>query len=276
MNIAGLQFVEARPISGGDICDAYRATTSDGRVVFVKTRTGAPEGFFEAEAAGLELLRVPGGPPVPTVVAVGADGLALEWVESTSPSVEAARGFGVALAALHATSMASFGAPYDGFIGSLPLLNAAATDWPAFYVEQRIQPYVNSLTGEQRQSLEDVCEHIEELCGPVEPPARIHGDLWSGNLLWGRDGHVWLVDAASAHGGHRETDLAMLAWFGAPYLEEIVAAYDERFPLAAGWRERVRLHQLHPMLVHATLFGGGYAQAAADAARSMLRLLRYP
>jgi fructosamine-3-kinase len=129
---------------------------------------------------------------------------------------------------------------------------------------------MHSLTPEQRRPVDVVCQRITELCGPAEVPARIHGDLWSGNLLWGRDGRIWLVDAASAHGGHRETDLAMLAWFGAPHLEAMVSAYEGALPLADGWRERVRLHQLHPMLVHATLFGGGYAETAAEAARSLL------
>jgi fructosamine-3-kinase len=114
-----------------------------------------------------------------------------------------------------------------------------------------------------------VCQRLESgdqaLTGPPEPPSRLHGDLWSGNVLWSPDGVV-LVDPA-AHGGHRETDLAMLALFGLPHLDRVVAAYDEAWPLAEGWRDRVGLHQLHPLLVHAALFGGGYAARAADLAR---------
>src|SRR5207302_10981610 len=144
-------------------------------------------------------------------------------------------------------------------------------DWPSSYVANRIKPSLAALPPAQREPVQAVCARIAELAGPAEAPARIHGDLWRGNLLWGADGQVWLVDAGAAHGGHRETDLAMLAWFGAPYLDEIIAAYDERSPLADGWRARIALHQLHPMPVHATLFGGGYAEAAAEAARSLLR-----
>ncbi len=114
-----------------------------------------------------------------------------------------------------------------------------------------------------------VCERLESgdeaLTGPLEPPSRLHGDLWSGNVLWSPDGVV-LVDPA-AHGGHRETDLAMLALFGLPHLDRVLAAYDEAHPLAEGWRDRVGLHQLHPLLVHATLFGGGYAARAVEVAR---------
>ena len=271
MRVAGVDLVDVRRVGGGDICDAFRATTADGRSVFAKTLASAPLGFFAAEAAGLDLLReAVDGPPVPAVVGVGDDGLVLAWVETAPSSVDVAEAFGAALARLHATGTPTFGAEADGFIGSLPLHNDPCGDWPSFYVERRLRPYLDALTRDQRMAIEAVIDRIDVLAGPAEPPARIHGDLWSGNLVWGSDGQVWLVDAASAHGGHRETDLAMLAWFGAPHLEVILKAYDDTAPLAPGWQERVALHQLHPMLVHATLFGGGYGERAATAARSLL------
>jgi fructosamine-3-kinase len=86
--------------------------------------------------------------------------------------------------------------------------------------------------------------------------------LWSGH-------RGWLIDPA-VHGGHRETDLAMLALFGAPHLDRIIAAYQDVSPLAGGWRDRVPLHQLHPLLVHVCLFGGSYRDSALAAARSAL------
>ncbi|MGH3670040.1 MAG: fructosamine kinase family protein, partial [Pseudonocardiaceae bacterium] len=113
-----------------------------------------------------------------------------------------------------------------------------------------------------------VCDQISELAGPVEPPARLHGDLWSGNVHAGADGQAWLLDPA-AHGGHRETDLAMLTLFGCPHLERLLAGYSARSPLAPGWQQRVPLHQLFPLLVHAVLFGGGYGARAAAAARAV-------
>jgi fructosamine-3-kinase len=113
-----------------------------------------------------------------------------------------------------------------------------------------------------------VANRIGELSGPAEPPARIHGDCWSGNVLWS-GGRGWLIDPA-AHGGHRESDLAMLALFGAPYLDRVLAAYQDVTPLAAGWQARMPLHQLHPLLVHVCLFGTGYREAALSAARAAL------
>jgi len=116
--------------------------------------------------------------------------------------------------------------------------------------------------------IEQVTSRITDLAGPDEPPSRIHGDCWSGNLLWS-GGRGWLIDPA-AHGGHRETDLAMLALFGAPHLNDIVRGYHETVPLADGWRARIPLHQLHPLLVHVVLFGAGYREPALAAARDAL------
>ena len=110
------------------------------------------------------------------------------------------------------------------------------------------------------QAVEEVCERMPELAGPAEPPARLHGDLWAGNVMGDAEGHPWLIDP-SAFGGHRELDLAMLRLFGGPS-ERMFSAYQEAHPLADGWRERVELYQLSPLLVHALLFGGSYRQAA--------------
>ena len=269
MKIAEVEVANTQPVAGGDICRAWRGTTS-GHEVFAKTLADAPAGLFAAEARGLDLLRVDGGPPIPEVIAVSDDGLVLRWVAPASPSPAVARDFGRRLAAMHTAWLPSFGLEHDGFIGPLPLPNATAASWPTYYVERRLRPFMSALSTAERAAVEEVCSRIDEIAGPAEPPARIHGDLWSGNVLWARSS-AWLVDASSAHGGHRETDLAMLALFGVPYFDEILSGYCEIAQLAQGWRDRVPLHQLHPLLVHATLFGGGYGARAAAAARSLLR-----
>lgn len=237
------------------------------RGAFRKTRIGAPPDFFIAEAAGLDFIRVPGGPPVPAVRKVATDGLVLDWVETSRPDVNTARAFGRRLATLHRNQPATFGAVSSGYIGPLPLDNTPADDWPTFYAERRLLPYFDGLDRDVRAAVTHVIDRLPDLSGPAEPPARIHGDLWSGNLLWGADGQVWLIDAAAASGGHRETDLAMLALFGAPFLDDILSSYDDVVPLAEGWRDRQPLHQLHPLLVHAQLFGGGYNDQVIRAAR---------
>jgi fructosamine-3-kinase len=244
--------------------------------VFTKTQPGAPPDFFLAEARGLDRLRVDGGPPVPAVIAVEADRLVLEWVEPGPPALPMARKFGQALAVLHRAGGPSFGADHDGYVGPLRQDNTRTADWPRFYAEHRIAPMLReavdrgALEDRDRLAIEQLIGRVPDVAGGAEPPSLIHGDLWSGNVQWAADGRVWLIDAASAHDGHRETDLAMLQLFGAPYLDEVLAAYDEAFPLADGWRGRVPLHQLFPLLVHAVLFGGGYGARAGSAARHYL------
>ncbi len=152
--------------------------------------------------------------------------------------------------------------------------NEPAPSWPQWYARDRLLPYLRQardagdLDAPAAATVERVCERLPELAGPAEPVARLHGDLWSGNVLWSAEGG-WLIDPA-AHGGHRETDLAMLALFGCPQLSSILDGYQEIAPLAAGWAARVPLHQLFPLLVHVVLFGAGYAAQATAAARAAL------
>jgi fructosamine-3-kinase len=128
-----------------------------------------------------------------------------------------------------------------------------------------------TLSASGARAVERVCCRIADLAGPAEPPARLHGDLWSGNVHWAADGRVWLIDPA-AHGGHRETDLAMLHLFGCPFLDRVLLGYQEAAPLADGWQRRIPLHQLFPLLVHVELFGRSYADQAVTAARRALEL----
>jgi len=251
------------PLAGGDVCASFREERAGGPV-FVKELDGAPAGFFAAEARGLDRLRVDGGPLVPAVVEVTDRSLVLEWVDTAPPSAGAASRFGASLARLHGGPETAFGGP--GFAATVPLDDRAFDTWAPFFAQARLLPLVRaardagSLSAAGAGAVERVCGRLPELV-PAEPPARLHGDLWSGNLLWGTDGQVRLVDAAAAHAGHRETDLALLALFGAPHLDRVEAAYTEATPLADGWRERQGVHQLHPLLLHAVLFGAGYGAA---------------
>jgi fructosamine-3-kinase len=264
---------EARRVGGGDINEAFRVVLADGGEAFVKTRDDVAPGEYAAEAAGLEWLAEPGALRVPRVLEQDERYLALEWVEPGRLGAEGEEELGRGLAALHGAGAPGFGAfagEEHAWLGPLRLANAPTPDWPSFYAERRLQPLAR-LAGERGafsaagwRAVERVCERIGELAGPAEPPARLHGDLWSGNVLADTDGHPWLIDP-SAYGGHREVDLAMLALFGSP--ARTIAAYEELTPLADGWRERVGLYQLLPLLVHAALFGGSYVKAAERMAR---------
>ncbi|WP_017973926.1 fructosamine kinase family protein [Actinopolyspora halophila] len=277
-----------RPLGGGDASAAYEVTLDNGENVFAKA---APENMpraLDAEAASLRWLAESRTVRVPLVHGADERWLITEHVESAAPTSEAAAEFGRELARLHSSGAAAHGCPppggpRDAWIGLAPMRDEASHDWPEFYRTLRVEPYVRSLVDSgtlrpsESETITEVCERLDDLPGADEPPARLHGDLWSGNVHWGsdpRDGgtRVWTIDPA-AHGGHRETDLAMLRLFGCPQLDTVLDAYESEAPLAEGWRSRVGLHQLFPLLVHGVLFGRGFATRAVTAAQEALRSL---
>jgi fructosamine-3-kinase len=294
--LTGLAVRDARAVGAQHGYQHFMVTLAGGQRAFAKVatedgpaandtatadtaNTGPAElsGAFAAEANGLRWLAEADAVPVPEVLAVTEAALVISMITPGRASPSAAFGFGAELARLHAAGAADFGAPWRGVIASLPLDNTpleGPPDWPAWYATRRVLPYLRmavdtSALGRQDVRLvEAVTDRIGALAGPAEPPSRIHGDCWTGNVLWSGD-RGWLIDPA-AHGGHRETDLAMLALFGAPDLDRILVGYNDTAPLAAGWRNRIPLHQLHPLLVHACLFGASYAEGVRAAARAAL------
>lgn len=262
-------------LGGGGFGQAMRGQLQDGRQIFVKTDPDASYRFFEQEAEGLRWLAETGGVATPAVLAVEPGLLITEWLDSGSSSKQLATDFGHRLAVTHRYGHTGFGRDEDGFIGSEPLPGGSGhTDWSSFYADQRLRPFLDRagaaghITTQDRQVVEQVIDQLNHLAGPEEPPARLHGDLWAGNVLWGPD-RAAVIDPA-CYGGHRETDLAMLALFGLPHLETVLTSYNQTYPLSSGWQQRVPLHQLFPLLVHAVLFGGAYGHAAGDAARRSL------
>lgn len=271
--LLGSSVVATAPVAGGDVATATRLRLSDGTTALMKTLPHAPDDFFAAEARGLRWLdeAVPdGGAHVPDVLGVDHECVIVRWVEPGKSSVDAAAALGRELAATHRAGAPAFGLDHEGYIGRLPMPNRPTDTWAEFYAARRVLPYLKlardrgAATDADATAIEAVLPRLGDLV-PEEPPARLHGDLWNGNVLWGLDGHTWLIDPA-AYGGHREVDLAMLALFGLPHLPRVLDAYHEAAPLADGWEDRVGLHQLFPLLVHACMFGGGYAGRAAEVA----------
>jgi fructosamine-3-kinase len=247
---------------------------------FVKRNLAAPQGFFAVEAAGLRWLGAAGGVRCVRVIAHDDASLTLERLNSTAPSRSAAGEFGAALAVTHDAGAASFGAgppdwPGHGFFGPLsrplPMSLTGHRRWGEFYAEERLRPMAALAAPRLSSRGRDVVEQVVQMCragmfDDGDGPARLHGDLWSGNVMWTSGGAV-VIDPA-AHGGHRETDLAMLALFGCPFLDEVLAGYQSVRPLRDGWGERIGLHQAYPLLAHVVLFGGGYARQAEAALSS--------
>jgi len=257
----------ARRLSGGDINDAFEVKLADGGAVFVKTNARAAAEMFPAEARGLALLAEARALRVPEVLAVSrpfdpVHFLALELVRPGSPARGHDEALGRGLAALHRSGTPGFGLDHDNFIGSLPQSNRAHPTWSEFYEKERLAPQLaraaasGRATAGMRRGFERLFARLGQLVGPAEPPSRLHGDLWGGNLHTDEAGAPCLVDPA-VYGGHREIDLAMMRLFGG-FGERVFSAYAEAFPLPAGAPERVPLYQLYPLMVHVNLFGGSY------------------
>jgi fructosamine-3-kinase len=264
-HLGALQKVQT--LSGGSINEAYRFNFEK-QSVFVKHQ---PEGdlpqFFSKETAGLELLAQ--SPfALPKILTFCDDGpayLALSFEESGTKATDFERSFGVNLAAMHRLSDTKFGLNTWNYIGKLKQENQQHNNWPEFFASQRILPLVRLARNKGFFSarfltqVDGLLSRVEKWV-PQEPPALLHGDLWSGNYHVNSEGKPMLIDPAVYY-GHREMDLAMMHLFGG-FPKAIFEGYNQAYPLEPGWKERLDLHNLYPILVHVNLFGGSYAQQA--------------
>jgi fructosamine-3-kinase len=267
--LLGSAITSVAAAGGGDINQTFALQLRDGRKLFVKTHPSSPAGMYGCEARGLSwlaearALRVPAVQLESEADELGPACLVLEHVAIGRRSANFDEALGQGLAALHRFGAPSFGLEHANYLALLEQDNRPLPTWARFYAERRLAPQARLARRSGRigarleHELELLCAKLEQLVGPDEPPARLHGDLWSGNLLCDAQGAPCLIDPA-VYGGHREIDLAMMRLFGG-FSERAFAAYDAAYPLAPGHRERVPLYQLYPLLVHVNLFGGHYA-----------------
>jgi len=261
-------------VHGGDTAAAYLVELASGRRLFAKTHASPPPGFFTTEATGLEWLRGSGAVLVPEVLAV-SDGagdepafLVLEWIEQGGGHPASEFDFGRNLAALHGAGAPVFGREDRRTTGSLGLPNEPVATWSEFVSRCRFLPLAR-IARDRRSLPPDPIVRLERLANSLDRfddgagPARLHGDLWAGNRIVDVDGAAWLIDPA-AHGGHAEFDLAMMRLFGG-FGADAFAGYESVRPLAEGWDDRVDLHQIAPLVVHAIKFGGHYVASAIRA-----------
>lgn len=267
----------ARRLGGGDINEAFSVELCDGRSLFLKTHQRPPSGMFAAEAKGLQWLAAAEAIRTPRVLGSSDDGpayLALELLRPAKRVGDFEERLGRGLARLHDYGAPYFGLDHDNFIGPLPQHNDRVKDWASFYWQARLEPQLQRavdrgvLDGGTTTEFAKLESVLPDRVGAEEPPARLHGDLWGGNLHVDDEGLPCLIDPA-VYGGHREIDLAMMRLFGG-FGPQVFAAYEEAMPLAPGADDRVALYQLYPLLVHVNLFGGAYAGAVRQALRSVL------
>lgn len=252
-------------VGGGSINQAFRARAGQ-QSVFVKfNKAGAFPGMFEAETRGLELLRRHSRFDIPKVYDSGelnnTSYLVMEWIQQGTPGPRFYEDFAMKLAAMHRQTADVFGLDHDNYIGTLLQKNSERSSWAAFYAELRLEPQIRLardsglIDSSIVRSFDKLNANMENLF-PAEPPALLHGDLWSGNFMCTDSGDAAIFDPAVYY-GHREMDLAMSKLFGG-FHQDFYDFYHENYPLESGWEERVSLGQLYPLLVHVNLFGSGY------------------
>jgi len=254
-----------RPLHGGCIAQAFLAESATDQFFVKHCPAGAPE-MFAAEAAGLRTLANSATLRIPAVLAVSEAFLVLEYVEPGTPGPAFMPDFGAQFAALHRASAAKFGFTGDTFLGTTRQHNAESASWPEFFYEHRLVAQLqlaeqNHLaTPELRHAIRSLEARIAQLLATDEPPALLHGDLWSGNFLVAHDGAPCIFDPAVYYGS-READLAMTYLFGG-FDSAFYDAYQEAWPLPDGHARRRRLYEAYHMLNHLNLFGSSYYSAA--------------
>lgn len=267
-----LTITSFEPVHGGDINRAYCLYSSDAKYFLKVNDANLYPAMFEKEANGLQALAkelptliVP--QPIKYGIAQQQQYLLLEWIEPGKPKTNFWENFGTALATMHQPPRSYFGWEEDNYIGSLHQYNTKYDSWHLFYAECRIMPLISRLFNTAVFSRQDVmtaeslCKKFDQLF-PHEPPALLHGDLWSGNFMITATGSAGIYDPAVYY-GNREMDIGMTKLFGG-FDERFYVAYNEKYPLEKDWQLRLQLTQLYPVLVHAVLFGGHYVRSAKD------------
>jgi protein-ribulosamine 3-kinase len=274
MELLGSTIVEEKIIGGGCIAHARMVRLADGRRVFVKSQTD--HAMFRAEAMGLAELAKTNAFAVPKVLMYDREMLVTEFVEQGNRPTNFMEDFGRRFALLHQFTGISFGFTEDNFIGSTPQQNIAAPDerhnWASFFFNKRLLFQFklaerNGFADGRFRSLfgiiEDKISTLIDLSD--ESPSLLHGDLWAGNFVINLRGEPVLIDPAVYY-GNREADMAMPLLFGG-FSAGFYSAYNEVFPLRAGWEYRQNLYKLYHMLNHLNIFGSAYYSQALELMR---------
>jgi fructosamine-3-kinase len=269
-----VEILEILSAGGGCINEACTLKTNTGNYFIKYNSASAYPEMFEKEAAGLKILADTNTIAIPEIVATGESGnlcyLLLHYIETGTPDRNFWKDFGIKLSDLHRNTSEYFGLEYDNYIGSLVQNNKKHPDYYSFFISERIEPQLKEARNRGAFSQSEI-HYFDSLFNtlhniiPVEKPALIHGDLWSGNYMVSADGSPCLIDPAVYY-GHREADIAMTKLFGG-FQPEFYHAYNQAWPMEKDWQKRMDIFNLYPLLVHVNLFGGSYA-------RQVLQIIR--
>jgi len=274
------KILSTETVSGGCINSAICCHLENGPHYFVKFNKDLPD-VFKAEAEGLEAIRATATFKVPEVIGIGktesaTQFLVLEFISPASKGKNFFEMFGRQLAQMHQANEqeSRFGFPHDNFIGSTPQENTWHKGWPEFFALQRLefQLKLANQNGLANPELNKRCKklilQLDRFIGSLsEPPALLHGDLWSGNYLISQDGNPVLIDPA-VYFGSREAEFGMIKLFGG-FNSQFYDAYNEAYPLREGWEQRTEIYQLYHLLNHLNLFGTSYLSGCLQILRKL-------
>lgn len=266
---------DAKSVHGGDINESFRIATNEGYFFIKMNDARQYPDMFAQEYAGLQELQLAGALRTPKPLGYGSVGgkayLLQEFLLKGQAVGDFWDDFAVSLAKQHRVTRPHFGYPCPNYVGSLKQYNTPYSSWPVFYAFNRLLPlirmaYDQQLVDQQMvQQVERLCRQLPQLF-PVEAPALLHGDLWSGNFMVGSNGRACIFDPA-VYFGHREMDLAMTRLFGG-FDTKFYYAYQAAYPLSPGWQQRIGVCQLYPLMVHYILFGGNYYNSIREVLQS--------
>ncbi len=258
----------SNPLTGGSINDVYCVETIDGDFCLKINEAAKYPGMFEKEAMGLSILQEANEIRVPKVITTGNAGtysyILMEYIDGSYRMPDFMRDFGYSLASLHRHYGESFGLDHDNYMGSLEQVNKMHDSWIVFFTEERLERQFRKarsagyFSSGETSNFYRLYKQLDNIC-PHEKPSLIHGDLWDGNFIVSDEGKACLIDPAVYY-GHREVDIAMSMLFGG-FDDDFYDAYNESFPMEKGWRKRVEVYNLYPLLIHLNLFGPGYLGA---------------
>ena len=268
--VLGRRCIGASAITGGCIHSAARLECDDGTSFFVKWNDSDKGALIKAEVAGLNALRASGAVPTPEIIAFHEGDkeipqfLVLELLQEGSKDKQSNRQLGELLANVHRCTNDSFGFDQDNYIGELEQINVFEKRWGTFYRRYRLEVQGDLgvkrgwLRGDLWDAFQSALPKIEqELNALAEPPALLHGDLWSGNVFWSVDGPI-LIDPA-VYFGNREVDIAFMQFFN-NFDPEVYSHYNKNLPLSDGYARRKDIYNLYHVMKYANMFGGSYPE----------------